>query len=156
MSTAELGICLMQFSVGAMLDCKPRWSASRQTKPDFFKMILKLPLPICFHMTRCRRSELIMLEANVALLISQTKPARRQMQTYHPSEPRREMDPVEFLFDSTPKQNMICLIKHRRMSFMNGERASPTEGRRRAACNSGKVGVDTAGRLIYSSNSRSV
>jgi hypothetical protein len=66
----------------------------------------KLLLPICYPMTRFRRRELIMLEASVALLTSQTQPARRQ--TFCLLVLRKAMDPLEFLFDTTPKQNMIC------------------------------------------------
>ena len=36
------------------------------------RIFLKLILPICFHTNRCRRRELIMQEASVTLLISQT------------------------------------------------------------------------------------
>ena len=47
-----------------------------------------------------------------------------RMSTFHPSEPRKAMDPVEFPFDTTRKKNMICLTRDRWLSFVNGEGAS--------------------------------
>jgi hypothetical protein len=47
-----------------------------------------------------------MQEASVALLMCQMQPER--MQTFPLLEPRKAPDPVEFLFDATPKQSVTC------------------------------------------------
>jgi hypothetical protein len=79
-------------------------------------------LSICYHVTRCRRRELIMQEASVVLLlVSQMQPAR--MQTFHLIlEPRKAPDPVEFPFNTTPKQSVTCQTREGRMSFSSGDK----------------------------------
>jgi hypothetical protein len=72
-------------------------------------------------MTRCRRRELIMQEASVALLTSHQMQLAR-MQTFPLLEPRKAPKPLEFPFDTTPrKQSMTCQTRDRRMSFMIGD-----------------------------------
>jgi hypothetical protein len=61
-----------------------------------------------------------MQEASAALLMSQMQPAR--MHAFHFLEPRKAPDPVEFPFDTTPKQSMTCQTRDRRMSFMIGDK----------------------------------